>query len=334
VTARCAAVSVRAVALVIACAVGLCVSAPAAWATGDGLRAHAVCTTCVLEIVFTGSGSATKTTTDQAGGSSSDTDAFSWKAVYDFPLADLVDDSLQSGWNSTDVAENYASSTFTGTVSASCTPPSGGSCVEPGGGTSCSGSFANNNSVPLDLHIDYPPANDVWTMAAPAFGGAQSSSSCYPTAITDTCDPLWSSPFPGSGENSPVTGLFMLDSSDPEGSSPATASRTWNCTSSNGSSTDSGSIQWTGTVTRTCLSGTQKCLPAGGGMGTACRAPNLRGKTLSQIKTSLTHAGCKLGRVTRHHSHKVPKGHEISQNPAAGRVVPSGIVNVVLSKGR
>jgi hypothetical protein len=224
---------------------------PGRAALRSGARtAAATSGTEMVQIVFDGSGSATDTRSSSAGGSTTDTDTFSWHAVYVIPLSTLTESSSQPGWNTTNVQEDYSRSTFTGTSSASCTPPSGGSCVEPGGGTSCQGSFTNNNSVPLNLLVFSPPSNGVYKVAAPAFSAAQQSSNCYPAALTDTCDPLYS-----QGQNGPVTGQVNVDSNNPGTSAPASVSeqQPWSCSSSDGGSTDSGSIAWNGTITVSAL---------------------------------------------------------------------------------
>jgi hypothetical protein len=183
-----------------------------------------------IQIVFSGSGSATMTQTNTAGGSTTDTDSFSWIAIYDLPSSDFPSlESAPSGWNPTDVRAD-STSTFNGTAAASCTPPSGGgTCVEPGGGTSCQGNFANSSGVPLTLLAYSPLDHGVVKLAAPAFSSAQTTSGCFPTAISDTCDPLYSGPYPGQGENGPVTAQFNLDLNNPDTtqSSPVSESQSW-----------------------------------------------------------------------------------------------------------
>jgi hypothetical protein len=121
-----------------------------------------------------------------------------------------------------------------------------------GGGTSCQGSFTNNNGVPLELLAFSPPSKGVYEMAAPAYSAPQQSNNCYPAALDDTCDPLYSGPFPGQGENTPVEAEFNLDVSNLSGSTPVSVNKSWTCTSSDGQTTDTGSIQWSGTVTIGC----------------------------------------------------------------------------------
>lgn len=64
-----------------------------------------------------------------------------------------------------------------------------------------------------------------------------------------------------------------------------------------------------------------------------CTAPNLRRLTLPEIKLALGRAFCRLGTVSRHRSGSVPRGREISQNPAPHRRTASGVVSVVISRG-
>jgi hypothetical protein len=67
----------------------------------------------------------------------------------------------------------------------------------------------------------------------------------------------------------------------------------------------------------------------------ACRVPRLAGHTLTYVRAALTHAHCKLGRVTRHGSTRVRAGRVVSTTPRAGsRLRPLAHVAVVLSSGR
>jgi PASTA domain len=65
-----------------------------------------------------------------------------------------------------------------------------------------------------------------------------------------------------------------------------------------------------------------------------CRVPNLEGRTLTGARTVLKRRNCALGLVTRAFSARVRAGRVISQQPGAGRVLPTGAkVNVKVSKG-
>jgi hypothetical protein len=219
--------------------------------------AHGACAACAngtVTITFDGSGTATAATTDPSGGGTADTDTFSWHTVYDLPLRDLSAAAGRSGWTVLGLQADYPSSTFMGTVGASCTAPPGGRCVEPGGGTTCQGSFTNNNSVPLELLALEPGTGGVYMMAAPAFSAAQTAAGCRPAAISDTCDPLYSGPYPGQGENAPVTAQFSLNVAKANATVPVSENRSWSCASSDGQSADAGKIQWTGTVSTGCPS--------------------------------------------------------------------------------
>jgi hypothetical protein len=230
----------------------------------------------VVQVVFDGSGTATSTATDQSGGSSTDTDSFSWHAVYQVPLSDLSQyASGSSGWNDTGIHEDYAASTFSGTTNRSCSAPSGGTCAEPGGGTTCQGSFTNNNNVPLSLLALSPGDNNVFTVAAPAYSANQPANNCFPAAIEDTCDPLYAGPYPGQGENTPVVAQFKLDASNPQTAQPIPVStnQSWSCTSSGGQSGDTGSIQWTGTVMIGCSGTATTAMTAAAGQGASCCKP-------------------------------------------------------------
>lgn len=65
-----------------------------------------------------------------------------------------------------------------------------------------------------------------------------------------------------------------------------------------------------------------------------CKVPKLRGLTLSNAKTALRKAHCRLGKVTRKKS-RARKGRVIAQTPKRGAVRRNGTkVGVVLSRGR
>ncbi|PWU17749.1 MAG: hypothetical protein C5B48_15610 [Candidatus Rokuibacteriota bacterium] len=213
-----------------------------------------------VPIEFSGTGTATTTSTihNPDGSTSSFTykDTFSWRVVYDVPFGGRR--HYQSGWNVIGVQADTGS-TFTGTSDESCTAPSGGSCVVGGGGSSCRGNFENTRGIPLQLLVYSPPHNGTWKLAAPAHQASQrTSGSCgsVARALDDTCDPLWKGPFPGQGENTPVTARFSLTPRlilwSPRAPAPkpvhVSGSKSWSCTGSNGTSTDKGSIEWHGTV--------------------------------------------------------------------------------------
>jgi hypothetical protein len=66
-----------------------------------------------------------------------------------------------------------------------------------------------------------------------------------------------------------------------------------------------------------------------------CHVPRLAGHTLAYVRAALTHAHCKLGRITRHASTRVRAGRVLSTAPRAGaRLRPLAHVAVVLSSGR
>jgi hypothetical protein len=185
------------------------------------------------------------------------TDTFSWRAVYDVPFGRRY--HYRPGWNVIGVQEDYARSSFTGASEESCTAPSGGSCVVGGGGSSCRANFQNTSGIPLELLVFSPPTGGRWKLAAPAHQASQrTSGTCglVGRALDDTCDPLWKGPFPGQGENSPVTAQFTVrpklvlrTARAPKPKPiPVSASKSWSCKSSNGTATDTGNIHWHGTV--------------------------------------------------------------------------------------
>ena len=66
-----------------------------------------------------------------------------------------------------------------------------------------------------------------------------------------------------------------------------------------------------------------------------CVVPNVRGKTLSSARRSITAAHCAVGKVTKAYSTKVKSGLVISQSPAAKKTLsPGAKVNLVVSRGR
>jgi Calx-beta domain/PASTA domain len=65
-----------------------------------------------------------------------------------------------------------------------------------------------------------------------------------------------------------------------------------------------------------------------------CVVPNVRGKTVTQARRTLSARKCALGRVTRAYSQKVRRGRIISQRRRPGARLPRGTrVNVVVSRG-
>lgn len=66
-----------------------------------------------------------------------------------------------------------------------------------------------------------------------------------------------------------------------------------------------------------------------------CKVPKLKGKKLKAAKKAIRRSGCKLGKVKRRASRKVPKGKVTGQRPKANKQVAAGTkVNVVVSSGR
>jgi hypothetical protein len=67
----------------------------------------------------------------------------------------------------------------------------------------------------------------------------------------------------------------------------------------------------------------------------ACVVPRLAGRTLKQSRTLLARGGCRLGRVGRVFSSRVPKGRVVVQRPRARlRLARGARVNLALSRGR
>jgi hypothetical protein len=65
-----------------------------------------------------------------------------------------------------------------------------------------------------------------------------------------------------------------------------------------------------------------------------CMVPNLKGKKAKVAKKAIRRSPCKLGKVKRRPSKKVPKGKVVSQRPKAGKQVAAGAqVTVVVSSG-
>ena len=66
-----------------------------------------------------------------------------------------------------------------------------------------------------------------------------------------------------------------------------------------------------------------------------CKVPRVRGLTLSKARSSISKAGCAVGKIKRQHSRRVRKGRIVSSNPSSGRTEPHGTkVALVLSRGR
>jgi len=240
-------------------ALGLPASAAPSSIQAAGPYSTITCAGAVCAVAFSGSGSATTTnTTKNPDGSTSSftyKDTFSWRVVYDVPFNRGY--RYQRGWNV--IGVQAAAATFKGQSDESCIEPAGGSYTVGGGAPSCRGYFENTKGIPLQVLVFFPPSNGSWSLAAPAHQASQRTSgncSLVGRALDDTCDPLWNGPFPGQGENSPVTARFSArprvatHTTRPRNSKPmpVSASKSWTCTGSNGTSTDKGSIQWKGTV--------------------------------------------------------------------------------------
>ena len=70
-------------------------------------------------------------------------------------------------------------------------------------------------------------------------------------------------------------------------------------------------------------------------VGSECRVPNVRGRTLVAARAALRNAKCRSGKVTRKYSRKVRRGRVISQRPNPGMQLPElAKVNLVVSRGR
>jgi hypothetical protein len=66
-----------------------------------------------------------------------------------------------------------------------------------------------------------------------------------------------------------------------------------------------------------------------------CLVPRLAGRTLKQARTALARGGCRLGRVGRVFSSRVPKGRVVVQRPRARlRLARGARVTLALSRGR
>jgi hypothetical protein len=67
---------------------------------------------------------------------------------------------------------------------------------------------------------------------------------------------------------------------------------------------------------------------------TGCRVPALKRKKLKAAKKAIRRGNCKLGKVKRRSSKRIPKGKVVSQGPKAGKLAGAGTkVNVVVSSG-
>lgn len=65
-----------------------------------------------------------------------------------------------------------------------------------------------------------------------------------------------------------------------------------------------------------------------------CKVPNLKRKKTKVARKAVRRTECKLGKVKRRHSRKVPKGKVISQTPKPGKRVAGGAkVTIVVSSG-
>lgn len=66
----------------------------------------------------------------------------------------------------------------------------------------------------------------------------------------------------------------------------------------------------------------------------ACKVPKLKRKKAKAAKKAIRRSKCRLGKVKRRHSRKVPQGKVISQAPKAGKQVAGGAkVTIVVSSG-
>ena len=66
-----------------------------------------------------------------------------------------------------------------------------------------------------------------------------------------------------------------------------------------------------------------------------CVVPNVKLKTLAAAKKKIAAGHCKLGKVTKAKSKKVPKGKVISQSPRAGKKLAAQREGqLVLSRGK
>jgi hypothetical protein len=201
----------------------------------------------IAPIVFDGSGTATRTTTSSSGGSTAETDRFSWHMVDDVDVTALRHESFRAGWTHLSQGTwNKKKSTFTGTTTASCTPPSGGTCVMPGGGTSCQATFTNDPGLPASdygLSVHGPVDDGVAKILVPAHVVSRvrsGPSGCGPLALDNTCDPYNKRyGLPPSGD---ILATFHLDLDEPNDTAPV---------STNHKATCSGATyhtHWTGTI--------------------------------------------------------------------------------------
>ena len=82
------------------------------------------------------------------------------------------------------------------------------------GFSTCRGTYADNDDIPLQLLVFSPPSKGTWKLAAPSYQASQQASgncSQVSRALDDTCDPPWNGPFPGEGENSPLAAQLSLN---------------------------------------------------------------------------------------------------------------------------
>jgi hypothetical protein len=67
----------------------------------------------------------------------------------------------------------------------------------------------------------------------------------------------------------------------------------------------------------------------------ACIVPKVKGKPLKVAERAIRAHNCAVGKVKRAASHKVEKGHVVSQKPGSGRRLKHGAkVSLVVSNGR
>lgn len=206
-------------------------------------------------LVFDGSGSATSTQVSTIedggapGGSYTETVKnsvnFSWHAVYQIaPTYTSQVEAAGRSWNLTSVQEETSKSTFQGTSTGTNTVTYGTAVP-----ASCSATITNQPGIPLNLAARRQSPKGEVQLAVPAHIASMASpSSCPPRALDDTCDPLVTQHTYG-GEIGPITGVTSYDPTDPASStSSPSVSKGWSCGSSDGQSHETGSVQWSGTI--------------------------------------------------------------------------------------
>ena len=66
----------------------------------------------------------------------------------------------------------------------------------------------------------------------------------------------------------------------------------------------------------------------------ACKVPELKGSALAGAKKLLTVLNCKVGKVKRAPSRRVPKGIVIGTRPKAGTYKGGQVVTIIVSSGK